>query len=250
MKRLLVGVALLPLIGHQTFAAECASGPLTTYLAAGFSCTIGNDVNLSNFSYLPDGSGGGMTPAASAVTVSPGGTITSGVESGGLSVTFSGAWNAPAANSIADSSLSFTAASNDGDNLASTGLQVQAAAQGSGAFGSVTETVGGSQIVAGTDATPSATASTSGTTLDIVKDIEAFAGSGTASVSSLTETFSGAAAPTTPPPATPPAPVATPVPAPPTPVASVPEPQTWGILAVGVAMLGLARGVRRKVALS
>ena len=245
MKRLLVGVALLPLIGHQAFAAACTSGSLAGYLAPGFSCTLGTDLTVSNFAYAPDGNGG--TPAASNVSVAP--NPGGGLNQGGVGITFSGLWSAPSPGAVADSSLTFNAASTDGSNIASTGLTIAASATGSGAFGSVNETVGGQTVVASTAGSLSAMASTSGTSLDVAKDIEAFAGSGSADLSSVTEDFMGSSV--TP---APPAPVAAapaPTPSAPAPApTSVPEPETLPILALGLAVLGLVRGLRRNADVS
>ena len=222
MKRLLIAsVCLLPFTAYHASAAAYVNAPLNAYLAPGFSCLIGNDTVVSNLSYTRDGSTGADTPAASSVSVMPQGTASSGIENGQVGITFGAIWSASSANSIADAQLSFTAASNDGDIIQRTLLQMAGTAQRAGASASVTKTAGGTQIAVGTNSSATATANV--TPGMFVKSQ---------------------------PPTALPSPIATvapptPVTSPSAPASSVAEPGTLSILALAVAVIAFIHGCRR-----
>lgn len=83
-------------------------GPLTTLLASGFSCQIGNAL-FSNFTYVSSAFGGALAVPASGVTVDTVGPAGSGASLAGSSVglEFNAGWNA-LAGQTSDSDIGFT----------------------------------------------------------------------------------------------------------------------------------------------
>jgi len=99
IKRVVLLIALGVAISSAGWAANCPTAALSTYDAAGFSCSIG-PLLFSNFSYVNADSGGGFAPPDSGVNVTP----ILGAESG---FQFNGAFLA-GPNQTADGTISYT----------------------------------------------------------------------------------------------------------------------------------------------
>ena len=95
-KKALLGAALLLLASAGAFADACPTSTLTTYLASGFSCTIG-DKTFSDFGYTPSGE---LLITSNNMTVTP---VNSGGEFGFI---FTAAWQS-FGTADADSLLSY-----------------------------------------------------------------------------------------------------------------------------------------------
>jgi hypothetical protein len=121
-------------------AAACATAAMSTYIVAGFTCTIG-DKTFSNFTYTPnavnnDGGTGAEASPATAVTVN-----TFGAPEFGFS--FTGIWNS-GSNGTADAGFSYTVAVTNGQALIDSALLSitgSLSGAGGGAAGTVGETL-------------------------------------------------------------------------------------------------------------
>jgi hypothetical protein len=173
----LLAVAVMPGVAR---AAPCVSGSLASYISQG-SCTDGTLV-FSAFTYDPDGSNGGQTPAAANVTVVP---VTGGLQ-------FDSLWNAPTPGAVSDASLAYKIMTNDGSSITDASLQEAGVANGSGAFATVTEALstGGQLMTSDKNLGPIDATFAGVSTLMVTKDIDATAGTGSADVSSFNEGFS------------------------------------------------------------
>jgi hypothetical protein len=115
----ILAVLFLVFAVAQVWAAPvpaCQSGvSLTTYLGAGFSCTIG-DKTFSNFAYTDSAFGGALAVPSDGVTVSTMGPSGEAVLSTDIGLQFSAGWNAPALGTT-DSDISFVVSVTGGGPL-------------------------------------------------------------------------------------------------------------------------------------
>jgi len=214
MKRTLLLVALgLAMCSVAKADSACTTATLSTYLAAGFSCTL-DGLTFSSFSASFNQSGGAANPGAAGITITP--TLA------GLVFDFTGGWVVSSGQTldtivrftidsaspiISDLSLTLVAAGCSGPGAV--GLTENAASVGASLFTSCTN---GSVDLTTHTATFSPVSS-----LTVVKDLTLSGGTtGSASVSEFTNA-----------------------------VSDVPEPGTLALF--GTGLLGLASLIRRKL---
>jgi hypothetical protein len=178
-------------------AAACVSEALSNYIAGGFTCTIG-DKTFSDFSYGVTVSGTGSASPATSVTVTP----IIGPPQWGF--TFNGVWNSGAGPGIGDAAIGYVATVTSGSSLIdSAALAIVGALTGTGAAGSVGETIceGGMLPLCSPGTSANLSTSLSGpltdsitfpgvTMVDVMKDINSATSStsGTASISIVSNT--------------------------------------------------------------
>ncbi len=172
-------------------AAACAATTLDNYLVSGFSCEIG-DKTFSDFMYGVSVSGTGVASPATSVNVMPMGAPNYGF-------TFQGVWNSGSGPGTGDASISYLVAVTSGQPLIdSAGLALTGALTGTGATGTVGETICEGGLLplcsGGNSATLSVSLAGSPTDMitfpgvsmvDVMKDIDSSTSStsGTASIS-------------------------------------------------------------------
>lgn len=112
----------------------CPSAAMSSYVVAGFTCTIG-DKTFSDFTYTPAMAGTGTASPSTAVTVTPLGAPNYGFK-------FAGTWNS-GTNGTGDAGISYIVAVTNGQPLIdSTFLSLTGSlTTGSGATGTVGETL-------------------------------------------------------------------------------------------------------------
>ena len=119
--------------GETANASPCGATTLDNYLTPGFSCTIG-DKTFSGFSYTPGTMGTGVASPATSVSVMPLGAPAYGF-------TFTGIWNS-GTDGTGDAGLDYTVSTTSGLPLInSAALSLVGALTGTGATGTVGETV-------------------------------------------------------------------------------------------------------------
>jgi hypothetical protein len=149
VKKVLVFGALIASLGAtQVWATptnQCPTTPtaLTTYLASGFTCEVGDKI-FSNFSYTDSSQGGALAIAAGSVTVETLGSLTgidpAEVSSANIGLQFSAGWTALAGQE-SDSVIGFTVTIVNGSNMLieDTGLAQTSGVLGSNSLASVAE---------------------------------------------------------------------------------------------------------------
>jgi hypothetical protein len=165
MKRIFVCGALITCLGATRMWATPSASPcpatsteLSTYLASGFTCQVGDKV-FSNFEYSDSSSGGANAIGASGVMVETVGPTASGAEVGGLNIglQFNASWSAGPQQST-DSNISFAVTVITGSNMliTDTGLaQSSGVTAGNGSVAEVTEDACAPAIQDGYPCTPS-----------------------------------------------------------------------------------------------
>ena len=107
-KKLSLLLGLIGIVVTASATPVCPSGgSLSTYLASGYSCQLGDDI-FSNFSYSSSASGGATAVAASGITVyteGPGSDAHFGYSSNGFQ--FTASWDATAGQAT-DSNIGYT----------------------------------------------------------------------------------------------------------------------------------------------
>jgi hypothetical protein len=166
-------------------AVTCSMGTLTTYLASGFSCTIGS-LTFGNFSYSSAAFGGATAVPSDGVTVTP----LTGTEEG---FQFEAPWSVSAAQGE-DSAITYTVTTSGTITDLVLSMAGYAVTNGGDvAVGETTETPPLSLLVfdnlMGTQATDSITG-LSLTSLSVVKDIALAGNNGVATLSIVDNKFS------------------------------------------------------------
>jgi PEP-CTERM motif len=183
----LASLATVAAVGAAN-AAGCPMAFMSTYIVAGFTCTIG-DKTFSDFTYTPAMVGDGVASAATQVAVMPLGAPNFGF-------TFTGIWNS-GNNGTGDAGLSYDVAVTDGQaliNSASLTLTGSLTA-GGGAAGTVGESLSTGDSLSVSLAGPTLDTLNSLTGgpvsfLTVSKDIDSMSNGsgGTASISVVTNT--------------------------------------------------------------
>jgi hypothetical protein len=150
MKKVLIFGALITGLGATQMwatptATPCATTEteLSTYLAAGFSCQVGDKI-FSNFTYTSSSQGGALAISASSVEVetlgSLMGTDPAEVSNPNIGLQFSAGWTALAGQE-SDSAIGFTVTVVNGSNMLieDTGLAQTSGVIGSSSLASVAE---------------------------------------------------------------------------------------------------------------
>jgi len=171
-------------------AGVCTSEALSSYVVAGFTCTIG-DKTFSDFTYSPASNPPGAAATAAQVSVNPLGAPNYGF-------TFTGFWNS-GFGGTGDAGLSYTVSVTSGQALIDSAvLSMVGALTGTGATGTVGETICLNPSCSVSDIlTVSLAGSRSDSvtfapvsTVTVMKDIDAMSSgaTGTASISVVTNT--------------------------------------------------------------
>jgi len=150
MKRIFVCGALITCLGATRMWATPSVAPcpttetdLSTYLASGFSCQVGDKI-FSNFSYADSSQGGALAIGGSSVGVETMGSLTgtdpAQVSSANIGLQFSAGWTALAGQE-SDSAIGFTVTIVNGSNMLieDTGLAQTSGVLGNSSFASVAE---------------------------------------------------------------------------------------------------------------
>jgi hypothetical protein len=165
MKNVFIFGALLTSLGAtQAWATAtvvpCPTTPteLSTYLASGFTCQVGDKV-FSNFEYSDSSTGGAIAIPSTGVTVETVGPTGSGAEVAGpnIGLQFNASWSAGPQQST-DSNIEFAVTVVSGSNMliTDTGLaQTSGVTAGNGSIAKVTEDACAPAIQNGYTCTPS-----------------------------------------------------------------------------------------------
>jgi hypothetical protein len=174
-KMLLLTLSIFVATAVSASATTCASAPLSTYDASGFTCTLG-DLTLSNFIYTPVSFGGAVVPPDSSVDVTP---VTSGMETG-LDFAATSPWSVDPGQ-LDQSSLTYNVVTSNVGGLTDIYLAMAGGFTGNGSA-SVTEDTGSAgvftELASGTTITSDSATFTPTGTLTVKNGINLVGGSG------------------------------------------------------------------------